>query len=182
MLCALHIYYCCVRHITTAFSAGSRSLYHKGCVMHVQVTFLSLFSNVGQRHSNVFVFGVILGLFDDVFNCVCQWQIAVGWLGVRNEEERENRLPWSVLSRYPGIRFEPQQAINFRRASLRTEYRNLDHLDTDVTSWTRLAVFCRFTSRYSDSLHDGRSGDRIPMGGEIFAPLQTGPECTQPPT
>lgn len=40
--------------------------------MHVQVTFLSLFSNVGQRHSNVFVFGVILGLFDDVFNCVCQ--------------------------------------------------------------------------------------------------------------
>jgi hypothetical protein len=63
MFCALHIYYCCVRHITTAFCAGSRSLYHKGCVMHVQVTFLSLFSNVGQRHSNVFVFGVILFYF-----------------------------------------------------------------------------------------------------------------------
>ena len=122
MSCALHIYYCCVGHITTAFSAGSWSLYHKRCVTHVQVTFLSLFSNVRQRHSYVFVFGVILGLFYDVFNCVCQKQIAVGWLRVRNEEECENRLPWSVLSRYPGIRFEPQLAINFRRASLRYEF------------------------------------------------------------
>ena len=41
--------------------------------MHVQVTFLSLFSNVGQRHSSVSVFGVILGIFHDFFNCACQW-------------------------------------------------------------------------------------------------------------
>jgi hypothetical protein len=36
-------------------------------------------------------------------------------------------------------------------------------------------------SRYSDSLRAGRSGDRIPVGARISAPVQTGPGATQPP-
>ena len=35
--------------------------------------------------------------------------------------------------------------------------------------------------QYSDSIRAGRSRDRIPVKAKFFAPVQTGPEPTQPP-
>jgi hypothetical protein len=43
-----------------------------------------------------------------------------------------------------------------------------------------MSEWAEWLSRY-DCLRAGRSGDRIPEGARLSAPVQTGPEPTQPP-
>jgi hypothetical protein len=46
----------------------------------------------------------------------------------------------------------------------------------------RIRILCgpRQLSRYNDLIRTGRSGERIPVGGEFFRPLQTGPGAPPP--
>ena len=44
-----------------------------------------------------------------------------------------------------------------------------------VLSMLYIKIGSEFLSRYSDSLHTGRAGDRIPVGAKFSAPVQIGP-------
>jgi hypothetical protein len=89
---------------------------------------------------------------------------------------------WNILTMHGPINVKSPNITSKWQMGFNSAFKGLISCYNTANLWTYIRLIqMSLHSRYSDSLRDGRSGNRIRVGARFSTPVQTGSGPIQPP-